>query len=111
MLHLQGSQDFSKPAAEVWAKVSDARELAPCLPGVETVRQADADLAVCVIRPGFSFVRGTLEVTLRVMERVPDRLLRLQINGKGIGSTTEVSAVLNLEPRDGGSRVQWTADV
>jgi carbon monoxide dehydrogenase subunit G len=111
MLHLQGSQDFSEPVAEVWAKLSDARQLAACIPGVETVRQADADLAVCVIRPGFSFVRGTLEATLRVLERVPERLIRLQLNGKGIGSTTEVSAVLNLEPREAGARAQWTADV
>jgi carbon monoxide dehydrogenase subunit G len=111
MLHLEGSQDFSKPVAEAWARLSDARVLAPCIPGVETVRQADADGAVCVIRPGFSFVRGTLELTLRVLEREPERLVRLQINGKGIGSTSEVAAVLNLEPREGGSRARWTADV
>jgi carbon monoxide dehydrogenase subunit G len=111
MLHLQGTQDFSRPPAEVWAKVSDARMLAPCIPGVETVREADADHAVCVIRPGFSFVRGTLELTLRVLERVPDRLVRLQITSKGIGSTSEVSAVLNLEPSEGDTRVRWTADV
>jgi carbon monoxide dehydrogenase subunit G len=111
MLHLEGSQDFSKPVAEAWTRLSDARVLAPCIPGVETIRQADADEAVCVIRPGFSFVRGTLELTLRVLERVPDKLVRLQINSKGIGSTTEVSAVLNLEPKEGGSQAQWTADV
>jgi carbon monoxide dehydrogenase subunit G len=111
MLHLQGSQDFAKPVAEVWAKLSDARLLAPCIPGVETIKQADADTAVCVIRPGFTFIRGTLELTLRVRERVPDSLVRLQMNGKGIGSTTEVTAVLNFQPREGGSRVEWTADV
>jgi carbon monoxide dehydrogenase subunit G len=111
MLHLQGSQDFSKPVAEVQALLGDARRLAACIPGVETIKEANADTATCIVRPGFTFVRGTLEMTLRVVERVPDKLVRLQMHAKGIGSTTDVDAVLNLEPLPAGCRAQWTAEV
>src|SRR5438067_1801791 len=43
MLHFEGTRDFARPPAEVWARLTDARFLVKCLPGVESVKQADAD--------------------------------------------------------------------
>jgi carbon monoxide dehydrogenase subunit G len=95
----------------IWAKLSDARTLADCVPGVESVARAEPQEVVCTIRPGLAFVRGTLEVTVRVVEAVPDTTLRYAVLSKGIGSSSEVEAVLALAPHDGGTRVHWTATV
>jgi carbon monoxide dehydrogenase subunit G len=111
MLHFEGTRDFAQPPPEVWAKLTDARFLAQCLPGVETVKQADADVADCVLRPGFSFVRGTLELNLRVTERVKDTSARIQTHAKGIGSTSDVEATLRLAPQGDGTRLEWAADI
>jgi carbon monoxide dehydrogenase subunit G len=111
MLHFEGTRDFAQPLAEVWARLTDARFLAQCLPGVESVKQADADAADCVLRPGFSFVRGTLELSLRVTERVPDVSARIQTHAKGIGSTSAVEATLRLSPQGNGTHLEWGADI
>jgi carbon monoxide dehydrogenase subunit G len=111
MLHFEGTRDFARPPADVWAKLTDARFLVDCIPGVESVTRAEPDQAVCVLRPGFAFVRGTLELTLQVVDRVPDTSCRVLAHSKGIGTTSEVEALLRIAPKDGSTQLLWTADI
>jgi uncharacterized protein len=111
MLHFEGTKDFAQPPADVWAKLSDARFLVQCIPGVESVSQAEPDRVVCNLRPGFAFVRGTLELTLQVVDRVAGTSARILVHSKGIGTTSDVEAVLALAARDAGTQLQWTADI
>ncbi len=111
MLQFEGDRDFLKPPAEVYAALSDARFLVDCVPGVEKVERAEAGQAVCVLRPGFSFIRGTLVVTLEVVESVAASVVRIVGHGKGIGSSNDVEVTVTLAAQDAGSRVHWTAAV
>ena len=111
MVSFNGERRFAVPSAELWRRLSDARFLVQCIPGVEKVTKADAAEAVCTIRPGFAFARGTLDVTVRVAEAVSEQSVRLLVLSKGIGSSSEVEAVLAFEPQDGGTHVRWTAEV
>jgi uncharacterized protein len=111
MLHFEGEKEFRHPVADVWAKLSDARFLVKCVPGVETVVRSEPTEAVWTLRPGLSFVRGTLEITLKVVETVPDSSVNLTVTSKGIGSSSDVEAALRLTPEGDGTRVAWTADV
>jgi len=110
MLHFEGDRDFPAPPADVWARLTDARFLAACLPDVDKVEQAEADRAVLVLRPSLAFVRGTLDVTLEVTERTPPASARLRATGKGVGSSSAVEATLAFAPHDGGTRVHWAAE-
>lgn len=110
MLHFEGNQDFQQPPAAVFAKLSDARFLLECVPGVEAVQKAEADEAICTLRPGFTFVRGTLTVTLQVLERVPDTSIKLLARAKGIGSGNDVEALLTLSPSSDGTALHWSAE-
>ena len=110
MLHFEGTQDFAQTPAEVRVKLTDARFLAECIPDRQSLTATSAEEAVCSIRPGFAFVRGSLEVTLRVAE-VTDQSAKLALHSKGIGSSSDVEAVLQFLPHESGTRVQWTADV
>jgi len=111
MLHFEGDKDFPQPPAELWAKLADARFLAECIPDVQNVSLAEPAAAAFTVRPGFSFVRGTLEVTLRVADAVEGKSVRLLAHSKGIGSTSDVEAALSFAPQGGGTRVHWAADV
>jgi carbon monoxide dehydrogenase subunit G len=112
MLRFEGVKDFPRHAPqEVWGKLSDARFLVKCVPDVHEVKQLAAAEAICTLRPGFAFVRGTLELTLRVAEAVEPTSVRLALSSKGIGTTSEVEVTLNVAAHESGSRVQWTAEV
>jgi carbon monoxide dehydrogenase subunit G len=111
MLHFEGDTDLARNPCEVSAKLSDARFLVASIPGVEKVTVTEMDRAVCVLRPGFSFVRGTLEVTLSVVERVAEKLTRLKLDSKGVGTTSQLEVVLGYLSHEGGTRVHWTAEI
>jgi carbon monoxide dehydrogenase subunit G len=111
MVRFEGDKDFPQPPVELWAKLTDARFLVQCIPDVESVTEQEADHAVLVLRPGFSFVRGTLDVTLRVVDAVSPASARYVVVSKGIGSSADVEATVALAPEGTGSRVHWTAEV
>ncbi len=111
MIHFEGEKDFPQPPAELWTKLSDVRFLVQCLPDVESVAAMGPDYARIVLRPGFSFVRGTLEATLHVVDTVAPTAARYTIVNKGIGSSADVGATVTLAPLDTGTRVHWTAEV
>jgi carbon monoxide dehydrogenase subunit G len=111
MLHFEGARDLPQAAPVVWGKLRDTRFLVQCIPGVESVAESGPDRAVCTLRPGFSFVRGTLELTLQVVEVEPGKTARLLLQSKGIGTTSDVEAAYTVEPRDAGSHLTWTIDI
>jgi uncharacterized protein len=111
-MQFDGVHEFTQPVAEVWQKLTDARYVVPCLPDLDSVKEVEADRAVCVVRPGFSFARGTLEMTLQVLDKVPDTSAKMVMDSKGIGSSSHVEASFTLEPKeDGGCRMKWTAAI
>jgi carbon monoxide dehydrogenase subunit G len=110
MVRFAGDREFALSPAEAHARLTDLSFLVGCIPDVETVRAIDADRAELVLRPGFSFVRGTLDVTLRLVERdAPNATFHLL--SKGIGSSSEVQATLAVSENGAGSRVHWVAEV
>jgi carbon monoxide dehydrogenase subunit G len=111
MVRFEGEKDFPQPPAELWTKLSDAHFLVQCIPDVESVTEVESDRARFVLRPGFSFVRGTLEATLRVVDAVVPEAVRYLIANKGIGSSADVEATIALVPQGAGTRLRWTAEV
>lgn len=110
MQRFEGDREIARPVSEVGEKLNDVAFLVSCLPDVESVRSVEEDRAELVLRPGFSFVRGALELTLRRVERAEGQV-RLQFLGKGIGSASEVEATLRLDPDGETTRIHWTAEV
>jgi len=110
-LHFEGDNEFLQPPAELFARLSDARFLVSCLPDVESTTKTETTAAECVVRPGFSFVRGSIQLTLKVAEAVADKSLRILAHGKSIGASNDLELNLNLAPKDSGTRVHWTADI
>src|ERR1700730_6758563 len=99
MLHFEGDKEFPQAPADIFTRLGDARFLVQCVPELETVKESEPDKAVFTLRPGVSFVRGTLELTVRIAERVPAASLRLLIHSKGIGSTSDVEAAMLFTPQ------------
>ncbi|NBO93401.1 MAG: hypothetical protein EBV06_13980 [Planctomycetia bacterium] len=111
MLRFEGNRRFDLSPQETFAKLTDARFLVPCVPDVESVRSLDADRAEMVLRPRFAFVRGTLDATMRILDPVADSSVRVEITGKGIGSSSEIHATLTFAPSETGTNIHWAADV
>jgi carbon monoxide dehydrogenase subunit G len=111
MVRFEGEKEFPLAPAELWSRLTDARFLVQCIPDVESVKEQAPDRAVLVLRPGFSFVRGTLDVTLAVVDAISPAAARYVVTSKGIGSSSDVEASIALTPQGTGTKVHWTAEV
>jgi carbon monoxide dehydrogenase subunit G len=111
MLHFEGDKEFALAPAALWTQLSDCRFLARCISEAVEIRESEPHRAVCVLRPGFSFVRGTIEITLQVEQATPERDIRYHVHGKGIGSSNDVTATLALTPKNSGTHIHWSADI
>src|SRR2546423_9877063 len=109
MITFDGQKDFPRHSlAALFDKLSDTRFLVQCVPDVHEIKQQEREQAHFVLRPGFAFIRGSLDVTMRVAEAAAPSPIRLVLLSKGIGSSSEVEAVLTLSALEAGTRVNWT---
>jgi carbon monoxide dehydrogenase subunit G len=111
MLQLSGEEHFSQPLVEVWACLADCEFLTKCLPGLESVEQDESGRLVCRVRPGLSFVKGTLKVTLDIRDQKSPHSMRICVSSKGIGASAVVETSVELSARDTGTQLRWNAEV
>jgi carbon monoxide dehydrogenase subunit G len=111
MIHFEGDRSFTLPVADVFTKLGDASFLLSCLKDVEQVIETGVDRAKWKLRPGFTFIRTTLDITMDIVARVPNTSVNVKLYSKGIGASTTVVSVMTFEPKESGTAVHWVADV
>jgi hypothetical protein len=111
MIRFEGDRDFTQAPDELFKKLTDPNFLVVCIPDVQTVKSVSTDRAELVLRPGLSFARGTLDISLKVVDAVAPNSARMIIDGKGIGSSSLVEATLAFAPQSNGTRVHWIAEI
>jgi carbon monoxide dehydrogenase subunit G len=109
MLRFEGNSILPGPAAVNAARLKDATYLVKRLPDLEKITSVEPTRATFTLRPGLSFVRGTLEVKLEIREE-GDCIIHY-MKGKSIGSTNDVEARMTLSDSDGQTRLDWVAEV
>lgn len=108
-LEFGGEEQFAADARRVFDVVTDLDVLARVMPDVESSRRIDENSLACVVRPGFSFLRGKLNVTVTRLapdetdaseEIAKDAALaaRFRVASKAIGVQIVVETSLRIEP-------------
>jgi carbon monoxide dehydrogenase subunit G len=111
MQHFEGERMFAMPVAVLWPKLSDAAFLAHCVPDATLKGDPSHDQAQYIVHPGFSFARGTLEVTMEILDRHEPESARFRLTSKGVGTSSVVESILKLIAEGQGTKVSWTAEV
>jgi len=110
MIHFEGEERFTLPLERVRAALSDGTFLVEAQTNVHSVMESTPDRASWKLKPNFSFLSGTLDTTLQVVERT-EGATHFEIASKSIGATSKVIAHLTFLPDEEGTRVRWTADI
>ena len=111
MQAFQGERIFPLAPEQLWPKLRDAAFLANCIPDGKPHASATRDKSVCTVQPGFSFMRGSLDITIEVVAGNEPTTLRFKLVSKGIGSSSEVTSSLTIAKHEIGSKVDWHAEV
>jgi carbon monoxide dehydrogenase subunit G len=111
-MHFEGDVNLARKPEQIWPKLTDVRFLVQCIPGAEKISEAAETRAQCVLRPGFAFVRGTLDVHIERTDADADKKqISFLMTSRGIGTSSEVVSRMELAEHEGGTRVHWTADI
>ncbi|HEX4130513.1 MAG TPA: carbon monoxide dehydrogenase subunit G [Pirellulales bacterium] len=110
-IEFSGEEHFAAPPERVFAVLTDLDTIAATIPDLQSSERVDANTLKCVVRPGFSFLRGTLKLTLTVADVVPPTSATMHVEGQGIGMGMTVDSRLRLGPEPGGTKLAWAAEV
>lgn len=111
MQPFEGERIFKLPPEQLWPKLRDAAFLVTCIPEGTPHDGATRDQAVCTVHPGFTFIRGSIDVTIEILGGEEPKTLSYSQKSKGIGSSSEVVTTLALEQHESGTKVKWRAEV
>lgn len=119
-IELEGDEWFPVPPAELFEKMTDFKFLIRCFPDVASVTSVEPDQLIFKVRPGFSFVKGTIENQVEWLEKVSPKKAVMRVKGRGIGSSVTVDTGIELADwlvtiESGqlvpGTKVHWKAQV
>jgi carbon monoxide dehydrogenase subunit G len=106
-----GNETFSAPPEQVFAALTDLDRLPSLIPDLVSAEKVDDRTLNCVVRPGFSFLRGTLRMTIAIVDLVPPKSASMKVSASGIGAQIEIASSLDIAPKDSGSTLTWSATV
>jgi carbon monoxide dehydrogenase subunit G len=81
------------------------------VPDVERVVSLEPTGFSCRVRPRFSFLTGSLDLTFEIIESTPPTRLKVRSRGKGIGAAVVVESELHLAAAGSGTELQWSGAI
>lgn len=106
-----GEERFDARPEKVFGLLTDLDAMAGTIPDLVSSERVDARTLKCVVRPGFSFLRGTMKLTIGLGETTPPTDATMNVTAQGIGVGMDVVSQLNIGPDGAGSLLTWTANV
>src|SRR6187200_3214472 len=110
-MHFEGSVPIKASREKVWAYVIDPEQVGQCGPGVEKIEVIDETHFKATAKVGIGFISARFVVNMELAEQIaPDRAV-IKAHGQAPGSAVDATAQMTLSDADGGTRMDWSADV
>lgn len=110
-LDLEGVEHFSSKPDDVFRVLTDIDLMPTLIPDLQSSEKVDPQQLKCVVRPGFSFIRGKLNITIKLEDLAPPESAMMQIAARGIGTEIDIESRFNLSPEGEGTAMAWSANV
>ena len=109
---IDGQFSVAAPPAQVLASLFDARLMASCLPGCESLEMLDADRYRAIVVVALAGVKARFELLVEVTAREADGI-RARTRGEegGNASTLQATSEVRLAAVAEGTRVDYRSDV
>lgn len=118
-MQFQGVEQFRCSPARLFAALTEPEQFVATIPDLESSEAIDARKVRCVVRPGFSFLRGTLKLEIEFVDLQPPGegagSAAMHVQAKGIGATIDIDSQMKIEPAtvEGapGATLAWNATI
>lgn len=106
-----GQEAFAAEPARLYALLTDLNALTQIVPDLVSSERSGEREMRCVVRPGFSFLRGTLKLAVTLADLDPPRTARMKVAAQGIGVSMEIESYFTIAAEGRGSRLWWNARI
>lgn len=107
----QGTVEIKAPRDTVYAFLTNPEQVTQCAPDVQKLEpRPDGNFRVTV-KAGVGFVKATFALDVVWLERDAPRAATARARGNAPGSAVDLTATMRLADTDGGTRLDWQADV
>jgi carbon monoxide dehydrogenase subunit G len=106
-----GQERFAAAPEKLYALLTDLDAMTATIPDLVSSEKIDPRTLKCVVRPGFSFLRGTMKLTIVLDECQASESAAMRVAAQSIGVSMNVSAQLKISADGSGSRLHWTAKI
>jgi carbon monoxide dehydrogenase subunit G len=106
-----GQEQFQATPQALYGLLTNLDSMAATIPDLVSAEKVDDCTIKCVVRPGFSFLRGTMKLNLSLGEASPPERATMHVDAQGIGVAMKVVSQLSIAPREAGSQLDWTATI
>ncbi len=108
---LGGEERFAAAPETLYALLTDLDAMASTIPDLVSSEKVDPRTLKCVVRPGFSFLRGRMKLTIVLGQCQQPESAAMRVAAQSIGVSMNVSAELKISADGAGSRLNWTAKI
>jgi len=110
-MHFEGTVQINAPRDTVWAFVIDPNQVGQCGPGVESIEVIDDSHFKATAKVGIGFISARFVVNMAFAELDAPNAATIKAHGQAPGSAVDADARMQLSEADGGTRMDWAADV
>jgi len=110
-LDLAGEEHFAVSPDRLYERLTNIDLVAANIPDLESSERVDDRRLHCVVRPGVSFLRGTLKLDIEIDPLEPPRQAQMRVEAQGIGAKMQIVSNMQVEPADGGATLHWQAQL
>jgi carbon monoxide dehydrogenase subunit G len=110
-MHFEGTVQINAPRDNVWAFVIDPNQVGQCGPGVESIEVIDDTHFKAMAKVGIGFISARFNVNMEFAEVDAPNAATIKAHGQAPGSAVDADARMQLSDADGGTRMDWAADV
>ena len=111
MIEFGGEERFAASAEALYAHLTDLDAMARAIPDLVSAEKVDERTMKCVVRPGFSFLRGTMRLTIALGDTEPPKSAAMSVEAQGIGIGMRVASRVDISHDGAGSLLKWQARV
>ncbi len=108
-LHLAGSEELRLPRERVYQLLTDPNFIARSMPDSQDVKVTGEDAVEAKMKVGISFVTITMQVKMKIADKVTPSHARLLVEGSGSGSNMKIISDFDLEGENPAT-MKWAAD-
>lgn len=109
-MKIAGSYTLDAPRERVWQVLLDAKVMAQCMPGCESMNELAPDQYEAVMKVGVASVKGTYKGKVTIKDKKAPSHYVLSGEGSGGPGFMRGDLAIDLEEQDGKTVLKYTTD-